>query len=237
MKWKALLRGADGYIPLFPSAFSRPELRVVRDADGKHYLLSTSLDLVDEPEPARTVALELVEVLNGLAELIWPSIYPKCTVVSLHGTASDGTIRNVICVVPRIGIVIGDDGTGVLDLLLDRSNQEFLGPIRPEVSGKIEDQLARNALRLLGREPDPNWSTLYKVLELVESAFGGREQLFSRGWGSRNEFERFRRSANSWLASGLDARHVQDWVPPADAMTIAEAREFVRALMARWLAT
>jgi hypothetical protein len=52
------------------------------------------------------------------------------------------------------------------------------------------------------------------------------------GFCSKTQLERFRRSADSGQASGLDARHAAGSVePPPDPMTIDEGRVFVQSML------
>ena len=234
-RWKIVLGGANAYIPLFPTAFVGTQLRVTRDSDGLYYLTADSLDVIEDIEIARAHAHQLVETLNGLAELIWPGFVPKCSTPYMIGRPPDGTEHRVICAVPRIGIVIGGDPTGVLDRLVDEQGHEFPGRVRPSVLDRIAEPIVRDALRLLGTDDDPSWTTLYKVLELIGRDLGNERSIIERGWASRKQIERFRHSANNWQASGLDARHAIEWRPPQDAMLIQEARQFIRELVSKWL--
>ena len=148
---------------------------------------------------------------------------------------ASGTEHRVICAVGRIGIVVGGDPTGVLDRLVDQQGHEFPGRIRAAVLKRVAEPIVRDALRLLGTDEDPSWTTLYKVLELIGRDLGNEHEITNRGWASRNQIGRFRQSANNWEASGLDARHAIDWTPPKDAMLIHEARQFIRELVSKWL--
>ena len=83
--WKVALSGANAYIPLFPFAFVGTQLRVTHDDEGRYYLTADSLDAIDDIDVARTHAQQLVEALNGLAELIWPGFVPKCSTPYMIG--------------------------------------------------------------------------------------------------------------------------------------------------------
>lgn len=177
----------------------------------------------------------MVGILNGIAELIWPQLRPKVNMPFLIRREADGRESRVINVTPHIGVLVGGDPTGVLDRLVDADGVSFPGPLKERVYTKLKNERVTNALRVLGLEVDPSWTCLFKVLELIEQDVGGTQGITRRKWTSRSQLSRFTASANSWNASGLEARHAQDWQPPSNAMPIAEARQFIRELVSQWL--
>jgi hypothetical protein len=93
----------------------------------------------------------------------------------------------------------------------------------------------RLALHFLNGEE--SWFDLYKAYEAIRDGSGGEERLTEKGWAARNQIRRFSGTANSYAAVGDAARHAQPrWRPPKHPMTLAEADEFVRGLLSRWLA-
>ncbi len=77
---------------------------------------------------------------------------------------------------------------------------------------------------------------VYAVADIANSA-GGTDTVVNSGLVSRTQLRRFKHSANSVNAAGDEARHgVEPRTPPADPMTIAEARSLVDILLSRWLA-
>jgi len=95
-----------------------------------------------------------------------------------------------------------------------------------------EPDVAR-ALRLIG-QAEPTWSVLYHLYEVVLGDVGGR--IYDDGWASRAEVERFRRTANSPVVLGEDARHGRETTePPSNPMSLREARDVVERLVRRWL--
>jgi hypothetical protein len=96
-----------------------------------------------------------------------------------------------------------------------------------------------------GRESSPfttraplAWTDLYRLLEVIEAGAGGADAVVAKDWISKSQLRRFKHSANSVTAAGDQARHgVETTQPPADAMTISEARSLIDILLSRWLGT
>lgn len=235
MQWHVCVKGPDLYLPMFPTAFSARELRIDVGEEGLYFLTSSHLDGIADLDAAKAKGYELVEALNGLAQLIWPGFAPKCFASYLLGIRADGSEVRAIMATVRIAVVVGGDVEGVHELILDRGADHFPGQLRPEIASTLSEPLLRDALRVYGAEVEPTWTNLYKTLELLERWAGGNHQLLAKGGVSRNSFERFRASANSWNASGLEARHAQDWQPPPNAMSLLAARTFVRRILAKCL--
>lgn len=80
------------------------------------------------------------------------------------------------------------------------------------------------------------WAELYKVYELIERAIKP-DTIASRGWATNNKLKAFSASANRPDVSGDTARHaVAGGAVPKRTMTIGQARSFISALVAQWLA-
>lgn len=98
----------------------------------------------------------------------------------------------------------------------------------------VHDQAARKALGFFAQYGD--WSSLYKAYEVVRDDVGGANKIEEHGWASKNEQDRFRRTANGYDVLGDKARHgVQTKPPPAVPLSYGDARQFVRDIVKRWL--
>jgi hypothetical protein len=74
------------------------------------------------------------------------------------------------------------------------------------------------------------------LYEVIESGGGGGNTIVARGWARKSQLRRFRHSANSVAVAGDEARHgVEATQPPAEAMSLGEARSFIDGLLRRWL--
>jgi hypothetical protein len=68
------------------------------------------------------------------------------------------------------------------------------------------------------------------------SNVGGSDTIADKGWASRSEIKNFKHTANSPSAVGDEARHGKELTqPPANSMTIENARDLLRPLATRWI--
>jgi hypothetical protein len=96
---------------------------------------------------------------------------------------------------------------------------------------------ADDLLVLIGSADTLGWDTLWKAMEIVRTAVGGKAALIATGWVTTAAFDEFGYAANEPQASGDDARHARrpPKTPPARIMTIEEGRQFIRDLARHWL--
>jgi len=91
------------------------------------------------------------------------------------------------------------------------------------------------ALLYFGRNNEPFFD-LYKAFEVVMDTVGGQERAAKFGIASVSDCQRFSRSANDPLISGVFARHSQKpTMPIKDPMDQLQARDFVRGLLEKWI--
>jgi hypothetical protein len=100
----------------------------------------------------------------------------------------------------------------------------------------FDDPIVGPALELFARTP--NWYELPKILELVAADLGGENELRRKGWVNSAELASLQRTANSYHAVGLDARHARlDREAPTTPMTLDDAEDVVRRVLIAWLGT
>jgi hypothetical protein len=100
-----------------------------------------------------------------------------------------------------------------------------------------QDELVERALILYANLPH-NWRNLFIILEIIEDDFGGEKGLKSKGWVSGNMITLFKRTANSYMAIGREARHGSTKKqPPVKPMGLQEAQSLVRNILFKWLSS
>jgi hypothetical protein len=96
-----------------------------------------------------------------------------------------------------------------------------------------QDLAVAKALRLRDAS-DLDWVDLYRIYEVIQKDVG--HLMHQLGWASRNELNRFTRTANSVAAAGDKARHgVELTVPPRKPISLAHAQELIDRIMRGWL--
>ncbi|MGH9340095.1 MAG: hypothetical protein ACRD1R_11045 [Acidobacteriota bacterium] len=111
-----------------------------------------------------------------------------------------------------------------------------LGSVQPEqeaqiIGAALKSPAVAKALRLFDGPAD--WVNLYRMLEVVEDAVGGRQALVALGWISKGDLERFTISSNHPRVSGDRARHGVMKGTPKRRMDLQEARALLKGLLRR----
>jgi hypothetical protein len=92
---------------------------------------------------------------------------------------------------------------------------------------------------VLWASPGHAWWLLYRIVEEIEAHLRERglgTTIENAGYCSDNQRERFKRSANSAEASGLDARHAAGQSdPPKNPMGHEDAKAFVKEMLEKAL--
>jgi len=201
--------------------------------EGHTFVLrSPDFDGLTDAGAVQQLAIELVEVLNGLGRMKDGNLQPV-TAGGVIGDNGDGMISlfvgDGLSVADRAGAAISDSATGEpipVPPSPDFAKWAAIAQREPNV---------RRALRFFAAPVTP--VNLWKVYEVIRDDVGGKGQIVSYGWTTADQIERFR-SVHSVSAFGDEARHaVEMQPPPRDPMSLGEAQAFVRGLLERWLAS
>jgi hypothetical protein len=93
-------------------------------------------------------------------------------------------------------------------------------------------------LTLIGNSGALGWASLWKAIEIIKVAIGGKAALIATGWVTDDELNEFGYSANHPDAGGADARHARrpsGGRVPNRILSIEEGQQFIRDLARRWL--
>lgn len=78
---------------------------------------------------------------------------------------------------------------------------------------------------------DESWVGLYKIFEVIAK----EADVKSFSSISSENLKRFTRTANSYKAIGMEARHALDYGPPKEPMYLTEAKSLIYLLVNEWL--
>jgi hypothetical protein len=229
--WSVQLTGDKFDLEDLPKWFTTPDLQVVEELDG-YYLRSDLFEAIEEAEEVRTVAQEILERLVGAAKLFRPN-FLSIELGAVIRQEDDGRRRRHVSLSSNI---VARSKVSSVKLTVNGSEETLQVP-RPAVWAAVakDDEKVRQALRFWSDGPE-NWAYLYKVLEVIESDVGG--VIYRNAWVSKTEVKRFTQTANSAEALGDDARHAKKHVPPPPKpMTIKEAKQLMKALLEKWIAS
>ena len=234
MEWEVVLRGPEPILEELTQAFKHNESTIVKSNDAFILRSSNFVNLKDAAE-VRLKAAPMVEALSGISRMLLQSEAPL-GIASLVEIRSDGS-RNIFVELEPAVLRITAGLVSVQVSHLDGSIEERRpsDPASTWLRKALATPEAARALRLRDKSP-LSWTDLYRLFEVIVDRVGGAEVIATEGWASRTQLRRFKHSANSVSVAGDSARHgVEPTAPPADAMTISEARSLVDILLARWL--
>lgn len=187
-------------------------------------------------ESVRPFAEQHLQLLNGIGRLLRPDFKPVTLGSSFKGvTASGAPVQTVVSVETaeersKAGVI-----RAVIGGKLQPDPRESAGA--PYLRAAADSARVRHVLSLLG-SPRLTWSELFLLFELLQTEVGGA--MYSAGWITKADADRFTRTANSFSALGLAGRHGKDkdkTSPPPHPMAQAEAQALIRELAGKWLAS
>jgi hypothetical protein len=234
--WCVNLVGDRFDLDLLAAAFSTAELSV-RETEGVYSLRTRALSGIMQSDEGLRIARAVVSHVNGLAKLRFGRAFQGVSVSQVRwvsrATAGSGLAFHVTLdtsvVKARAALcAIADRGDG------DADGMSAPRPTVGEVELAQSNPRVAAALRIFGADA-AGWIDYYKVLEIIQEDIGGDPA--DRGYASKRQIVRFRRTANSPTVVGDAARHGRDRTePPLDPMTWEEADSLIRSILAAWLA-
>jgi hypothetical protein len=235
MEWEIILRGPESVLEELAHALDQDENTIIRAANGFVLRSSRFLTVTDAAE-VRLKATLIIDALSGISRMLLQSEAPL-GIASIVEIRPDGTRNIFVELEPAVVRITA--GLVSLRVTHPDGSIEQRRPSDPAPAwltrALATPEIAR-ALRLRDKCP-LSWTDLYRLFEVILDGAGGADVIVASGWVSHAQLRRFKHSANSVSAAGDEARHgVEQKAPPADPMTIAEARSLVDILLARWLA-
>ena len=208
----------DEFTYWFPDG---PDVFAVTE-DKKCFLTGLAfLDCVD-PSQVQETAERYIDELHSIIFLLQAGV-KRPSVGTLFEVMPDGARRGHILLESRISL-----------RAKLRANLQAEGKPANKTQAQILLEAARSshnlrvALTILAL-PHASWSHLYRCMEEIEEYL--QAKVYSLGFCSEKERERFTRTANTGESAGLEARHsIGKFLPPKNPMTIIEARGFVTGI-------
>jgi hypothetical protein len=205
-----------------------PEIELMKDGDTM-YLVSSTFDAMGSRDDVFEAAVRMERYLEAAIRLVGlkaaePLVVRRVDEETPVGRRSTTYLRPPSAVmtlsVPPPTILI--DG--------------MPPPLPPALPIELAMHAPRVARVLELMAKPPTWQSLYKVLDVIKDDLGGP---VPSTWASGAELRRFKRTANSHAAVGLDqSRHAKDaWQAPRSPMTLREAIDLFRLLVTTWLAS
>lgn len=178
---------------------SAPELVLELTDDGTALnLRSADLDAIEDPNLVLAKAKTIAEWLSGFCDVFLDSQRP-IQIGGVYINRNDGTKHQFVF----LAAILSEERLFVPTILMTRADGIIVpsqrpARVMPELLSLAEsDPKLAETLQHIGRVGD--LVSLYKAFELIRSRLG-EDGIASRGWATKREMERFRRTA-------LAARH------------------------------
>lgn len=232
--WAVQLVGDPGDLGALSLSFKANDLTI--SPDGEEYLLRSGRFLPeDTADVVRQKAEEITTMLDGASRLVLASVQP-ITAGAVYRYQENGGRGVYVFVKPGV-LTLRAFAPSVLVGQADETVREFhpSDPVKSWVGAATKSEAVRRVLGIYaGGTLD--WVNLYRVIEIVLDDVGGLAAIQGEGWATKTAMERFKHTANSPGAVGLEARHgVETTDPPKKPMAISEAKALVNFIVHSWL--
>jgi hypothetical protein len=243
---RALLKGHEFDLKALVHLFANGDPRVVQTDEGTF----VEATVLDEPFTAKDggrlvgLAEGILVRMNGIAKLRDAGYQAVSLADRFHRENHQHVmISDEVHTRDNISVARADVAQGQVRMsamVTAHTNLPLTTPV-PEGTRQLAGAAAHSdvddLLVLIGSADTLGWDTLWKAMEIVRTALGGKAALIAMGWVTTTELDEFGYAANEPQASGDDARHARrpPTTPPAHIMTIEEGRQFIRDLSRRWL--
>ena len=207
----------------------------VTKTNSIYYLKSIEFNSFTEAHDVLEKASNILDILNGIARLVFGSF--QGVKVGGIGRAENNGKPPAQYILPEGITTSVRVGTPRITVILNGREipQQYNIPGSKWIEVAEEDEKATKALTLYGGL-EHNWKNLYMILEVIEDDVGGERKLINKGWTSKGEIKRFKRTADNYRILGREARHgTEKWDAPREPMSLGDAESLIRNILDKWL--
>jgi hypothetical protein len=204
------------------------EIRVRHDADGWE-LTATRFDEADEATVVRTLAGEMLALINGVARIRLDRPDPISLGNVRRYREGGGKDAFVFPEPARAKVRMGTPTIMVNGVTVSPRSWE------PDIELAARDTKVQGVLAFLGTVP--TWHSLYAALDTVlkDPRTGRRDGVKRWGGVSDVHLRTFTATANSFSAVGVHARHGPGTPAPRMSMTLEAGEDLVGRIVERWV--
>ncbi|MBI4302647.1 MAG: hypothetical protein HY664_08570 [Chloroflexi bacterium] len=232
-KWLVRLKGEEFDLEDLATEIRSPSFNVAKENDY-YYLTSLGFNSLTTADDVRAKATELIRVINGAASLTFAKFqgveFDALTLIEPNGRRHNYIyLAATLTARARVSATLTTvNSEGTEDLSQQPTEMESW------VTLAMQERDVADCLHFFR---DGTWFSLYKVYEIVRDDSGRDDRRIIRnGWATKSELSRFRGTAQSQAALGVEARHASKrYKPPSEPMSISEARSLIRDLLRNWL--
>jgi len=229
-EWLVRLTGHDLDLEALAREYSTSGISIIKDEHG-YWLKSSEFASLNDAEKILTLANELLPIISGAGKVFLAGFQPLGTghVVQI---SDDGVRHNFVFVTATVSSRASVSRQVTLASGIPAPQPQ--PPQDVEFASTVAQSEERVKKALIFFDRQHTWVNLYKVYELIRADVG--DDMAAKGWTTKAEAGRFTQTANSVGAVGDEARHaVEHTQPPKKPMSLKEAEQFVRLLLANWI--
>lgn len=238
-RWEVDLHGDDRDLKHLVQHFCGDGLRIYKDESTDQTLLVISGFATEaNHDDVLTAANEKVKVLSGVLKVAHQAQKPL-SVGGVMLRQKNGT-RHVYA---SMSVTLGVSVDIHAEVLRRDSNGQLVpvpqpAPLTVRLATLAQtDPVVAKAMRLAVMPDAGTWRGMAPIFELIDhDAMGAGASVVKNGWASKTQQRRFEHTSNS-NAAGDASRHGHErFDPPANPMSLDEARSFVQMVMHAWIA-
>ena len=227
-KWLVRLKGERFDLEDFPKLLRSPEVRVVEE-NGSFYLESSEFNSMTSSEEVRERGRALINLINVVA---------KFNRDNFMGISEDAIIR-VEDDGKRHGYIFLEEAITIRTkvsaqlTVIAADGSEKVATQPSALESLLEVTQKHNVVaKALSFYRDDTWNSLYNAYETIRDDVGGKQQIIKNGWAINSDINRFTQTAQPY-------RHAvsKKYKPPAQPMTLLEARVLIKTIISRWISS
>jgi hypothetical protein len=181
MKWAVQVAGEVYDLKELSKSLTDDDLRIL-ERNGQYFLESNKLEMLNTSEEVASFISEVMPVLWGAARLALGGRTPL-QIANITRVRSDG-LRDISV---NISVPIYSRATIDMKIIRNDGTTAVVNPANM-VNGWIKlgfaDQKVAKALRLFGKDQN-DWTSFYRLYEVIEDDIGGVESIVSCGWATK----------------------------------------------------
>jgi len=227
-KWLVRLKGERFDLGDFPKLLRLPAVKVIEE-DGSFYLESSEFDSLTSAEEVRERGRALIKLINGVTKL------SRDNFLGISGGAiirveDDGKRRGYLFLESSVKIRTKVSAK-LTAIAADGSEKVVTQPSAIESLFEVA-QKHNVVAKALSFYRDDTWNSLYNAYETIRDDVGGKQQIIKNGWAINSDINRFTQTAQPY-------RHAvsKKYKPPAQPMTLLEARVLIKTIISRWISS
>ncbi len=237
-RWEVDLHGDDRDLQHLAQHFIGEEMRIYKDESTDQTLLVIGgFSAEASPNDVLIAATEKVKVLSGVLKVA----HQAQTSLSVGGVMLrqlDGTRHVYASMLVTLGVNVEIHA----EVLRRDRNGELVpvpqpAPLTVRLATLAQtDPVVATAMRLAVMPDAGTWRGLVPLFEVIEhDVLGAGSSVVKNGWASKTQQKRFEHTANSSAAGDASRHGHQRFAPPANPMTLDEARSFVQMVLHAWI--